>query len=123
MTRAVRECCPRRHEESGLATVWATAWILALLLVAEVGLVLGFAQARQHQVDSAADLVSLSAATRLQHGGNPCQSAARAAAANHVALTICRATRGDVVVGVRARLDLPFGLHPWVSASSRAGPL
>lgn len=121
MTRAARE--PLRHRgESGSATVWAAAWVLALLLVGEVGLVLGFAEARQHQVDAAADLASVSAAARMQRGDDPCESAARVAAANGVLLTDCKVQGGDVVVAVRSPVDLPFGLHPWVTASSRAGP-
>lgn len=108
--------------ESGVATVWATAWLLALLLVGDAGLVLGFAAARQHQVDGAADLVAVSAAARLQRGDSPCASAARVATANHVVLSACRVQDVDVIVTVGARVSLPFGLHRWASASSRAGP-
>lgn len=120
MPRAARKA--RRRGESGAATIWAAAWLMALASIGEVGLVLGFAESRQHQVDAAADLTSLSAASRMQRGGDPCEAALRVAAANEVVLTGCRVHDGDVIVAVRADVDLPFGLHPWVTASSRAGP-
>jgi secretion/DNA translocation related TadE-like protein len=102
--------------------VWAVAWVLVLVMVAGVGLVLGFAAARQHQVEAAADLVALSAAASLQRGLDPCSHAARVANANHVVLHRCRVSYDDVVIAVRAHLLLPFGLHPWISAHARAGP-
>jgi secretion/DNA translocation related TadE-like protein len=112
----------RARDSAGVATVWAVAWMLVLVLIGGVGLVLGFAAARQHQVDAAADLVALSAAASLQRGADPCSTAARVAAGNHVVLKRCQVTQADVVIAIRARVALPFGLHPWVSAQARAGP-
>ena len=122
MTPEVSDRRSRGCDESGIATVWATAWMLVFVLVGGVGLVLSVAEARQHQVDAAADLAALSAAARLQRPGEPCQAAADVATANHVVLVGCRVAAGDVVVSVRARVVLPFGLHPWVSSWARAGP-
>jgi secretion/DNA translocation related TadE-like protein len=112
----------RLRDSAGVATVWATAWMLVLVLVGGVGLVLGFAASRQHQVDAAADLVALSAAAGLHRGTDPCSVAARVASANRVTLHHCRVRREDVVVDVRAKVMLPFGVHPWISARARAGP-
>ncbi len=108
--------------QSGIASVWAIAWIFVCLTVGWVALALGVAVAGQHHVDAAADLTSLSAARTLQHAGAPCRTASVVAAANGVALTGCRVDGDDVVVAVRARLNLPFGLHPWVGGQARAGP-
>ena len=56
MTPEVSDRRSRGCDESGIATVWATAWMLVFVLVGGVGLVLSVAEARQHQVDAAADL-------------------------------------------------------------------
>lgn len=122
MTYRADERRRRFHDSAGVATVWATAWMLVLVLLGGVGLVLGFAVARQHQVDAAADLAALSAAARLQRDGDACSSAAKVARANGVDLVGCRRNNEDVVIAVRARIALPFGLGGWVSAQARAGP-
>jgi len=96
--------------------------MMGLVLIGGVGLVLAFAAARQHQVDAAADLVAVSAATSLQQGGEACSVAARVASANGVGVGMCRIVGGDVIVEVRTRVRLPFGLRPWISARARAGP-
>jgi secretion/DNA translocation related TadE-like protein len=112
----------RIRNSAGVATVWAVGWMLVLVLVGGVGLVLGFAAARQHQVDAAADLIALSAASSLQRDADPCATAARVATANRVVLQRCRVIEEDVAVAVRARVEFPFGLHGWVSGRARAGP-
>jgi secretion/DNA translocation related TadE-like protein len=96
--------------------------MLVLVLLGGLGLVLGFAVSRQHQVDAAADLVALSAAASLQRGSDACATAARVASANHVVLHQCRVAHEDVAVSVRAQVALPFGVHPWIAARARAGP-
>lgn len=108
--------------ERGIATVWAVAWMFVCLTVGGIGALLAGAEVSQHHVDGAADLAALSAAARLQRGGDPCPTAAAVSAANQVTLVRCRVDGEDVLVTVRARLDLPFGLHPWVSGEARAGP-
>jgi secretion/DNA translocation related TadE-like protein len=112
----------RIRDSAGVATVWAVGWMLVLVLVGGVGLVLGFAAARQHQVDAAADLVALSAASSLQRDAHPCVTAARVATANRVVLQRCQVIEEDVVVAVRAPVEFPFDLHGWVSGQARAGP-
>lgn len=111
------------RREHGMATVWAVGWMAVCLTVAWVALVLAAAAARQHQVDGAADLVSLSAAARLQRGGDACAAAASVAGANRVVLDECQVDGTDVRVAVRAPLDLPFGIHRWVRGEARAGPV
>ncbi len=109
--------------QHGIATVWAVAWMFLCLTVGAIGALVAAAEASQHHVDGAADLAALSAAARLQRGGDPCPAAAAVSAANEVTLVRCRVDGDDVLVVVRARLDLPFGLHPWVSGEARAGPV
>lgn len=108
--------------ETGLATIWAACWMAVCLSVAGVAMTLAAAVAAQHHVDGAADLVSLSAAARLQHGADACAVAARAARANGVALQHCSVDGQDVVVVVSVRLRLPFGIDRQAQAAARAGP-
>ncbi len=112
----------RTEAERGIATVWAAGWMAVCLTVGLVGLALAAAAASQHRLDGAADLVSLSAAGRLQRGGNACAVAAAVATANRVLLADCRVVGNDVVVTVRALVELPFGIRRWASAQARAGP-
>lgn len=108
--------------EVGSATVWAAAWMLALMQVALLGLVVGAAVARQHRLDAAADLASLAAAAALRAGGTPCAAGSRTAGANHARLVRCRVDGRDVVVMVVDRLVLPFGIRLRISSTARAGP-
>jgi secretion/DNA translocation related TadE-like protein len=105
-----------------MAVVWSIFWMFACIMVGGLAAVGALAEARQHAVDASADLVSLSAAAGLQHGHDACEMAATVAAANSVTLARCSIEGSDVVVEVRTRLDLPFGLHPDVYARARAGP-
>ncbi|HET7172971.1 MAG TPA: Rv3654c family TadE-like protein [Nocardioidaceae bacterium] len=108
--------------ESGSATVWAAAWILALMQVALLGVVVGAAVARQHRLDAGADLASLAAAAALQAGGAPCVAGRRTAEANHATLVRCLVDGRDVVVVVVDRLELPFGIRLKIRSTARAGP-
>lgn len=111
-----------RRDPQGVATVWAITWMAVLVVLASIGGLLGVAASRQHHVDAAADLVAISAAARLQRGGDACSMAMDVAIANRVVLARCRVAGRDVVVEVRERLTLPFDLHPWISGQARAGP-
>lgn len=112
-----------RLAESGIATVWAVAWMLVCLCVGWVALLAAMITARQHHLDGAADLVSLSAAARLQRGGDACDLASKIAAANAVELSSCEVeSRNDVIVSVRTSMALPFGVDGDLTATSRAGP-
>lgn len=112
----------RTSSQAGIAVVWALAWMYVCLTLSGVALVLSYAEARQHQVDGSADLAAIAAAAALQRGDDACRAASATAGANHVTLSSCRVEGLDVVVGVQARVNLPFGLHPWAHADSRAGP-
>jgi len=78
--------------------------------------------ARQHHVDGAADLVALSAAARVQDGGNGCEAAAQFATSNRVTLLACDLDGDDVVVEVSTMLRLPFGIEGRLESRARAGP-
>jgi secretion/DNA translocation related TadE-like protein len=116
----------RRREHTagqhGFATIWAVGWIGCLLTVGWLSLLLAVGVSRQHHLDGSADLVSLSAATALQHGSAPCTTARRIAIANHVELTDCMVDRDDVTISVEDSLALPLGLHLRITSRSRAGP-
>ncbi|MGI8700428.1 MAG: Rv3654c family TadE-like protein [Nocardioidaceae bacterium] len=114
---------PTHDHDSGIATTWAVCWMAVCLTVGWIALVLAAAVARQHSVDGAADLASLSAAARLQSGGDPCAAAARVAAANGVLLSRCHVDGEDVVVTVRELLRMPFGIRRWAEGQARAGPV
>jgi len=110
------------RDEAGFATVWGLCWIVVCLLVAWMALLASMVVARQHHLDGAADLTSLSAAARLQRGGDPCELAERIAQDNHASMSSCRVEGHDVVVEVRDVVDLPFGMQGQLVATARAGP-
>lgn len=112
----------RRLDQSGVATVWAVTWIFVVSSVGWLGITAASIATRQHQLDGAADLVSLSAAGRLQRGGDPCVLAAEVASANRVSITSCQRDGSDVVVTVATSINLPFGVDGGLTASARAGP-
>jgi secretion/DNA translocation related TadE-like protein len=112
----------RRASQSGIATVWALAWVGVCTTLAWVGAALAVGAAHQHHADASADLVSLSAASALQRGGDACRAASTTAAANKVALTRCRVVGADVLVAVREDVRLPFGVQVAMTGAARAGP-
>lgn len=113
---------PERAEH-GVATVWAALWSVLLATVGFIVALGAAAEARQHQVDSVADLAALSAATTLERQvGDACATAARIARAAEVELASCAVIGADVAVTVHTRLALPFGLRPSITSSARAGP-
>lgn len=116
---------PRRRiraDESGVATVWAAAWIFVVTTLAWVGMIAAAATARQHKVDGSADLVAVSAAASLQRGGDACRTAARLASSNAVVLDSCRVDGEDVVVSVTDELSLPLAIRRQLIGHARAGP-
>ncbi len=120
--RSRRGARPLASGQSGMATVWAVCWVAVCLTVGWVGIGLAAAEARQHHIDGAADLAAVSAAARLQRGGDPCAAAVTVAEVNDVLLADCRTEGEDVVVTVREEVALPFGIRRWVWGEARAGP-
>jgi secretion/DNA translocation related TadE-like protein len=110
------------RSESGIASIWAAWWLLACAIVGGLAFVGASVAARQHHLDGAADLAAVSAAARLQRGGDPCRAAAEIANANDVSLRSCRVVSHDVVVSVTESLSLPFGIGGRLGAEARAGP-
>lgn len=110
----------RRHD--GFATVWGITWIVVILFIGWACLLVAVAVARQHKVDGAADLVALSAASRVQDGGDGCEAAAQRAADNAVTLVACDLEGSDVIVEVSTVLRLPFGIDGTLVSHARAGP-
>ncbi len=110
------------RNDDGFATVWGITWVVVILCIGWVALLAAFAVARQHHVDGAADLVALSAAARVQDGGDGCEAAAQLAASNRVTLLACDLEGSDVVVEVGTTLRLPFGIEGRLESRARAGP-
>ncbi|MDQ3486020.1 MAG: flp pilus-assembly TadE/G-like family protein [Actinomycetota bacterium] len=113
---------PTARHDDGFATVWGITWVVVILSIGWVCLLAAFAVARQHHVDGAADLVALSAAARVQDGGNGCEAAAQLAASNRVTLLACDLDGDDVVVEVSTVLRLPLGIEGRLVSRARAGP-
>jgi secretion/DNA translocation related TadE-like protein len=113
----------RHRFEGGFATVWAAGWIFVCLSIGWVSLLVTAVVATSHHLDSAADLVSLAGATRVQAGSDGCTAAQQVADSNGVELTACRVLADDVVVTVEASVALPFGLDGRLSSTARAGPV
>jgi secretion/DNA translocation related TadE-like protein len=78
--------------------------------------------ARQHHADAAADMSALSAAQRLQRGGDACAAAELVAAAHESSLIRCSIEGDDVRVEVAARMGMPLGLSVDLRGVARAGP-
>lgn len=108
--------------DSGFATIWAVGWILVCLSIGWLSLLAAAVVARQHHLDSTADLASIAAATRVQVGSDGCAAAQQVAERNGVELTACGVHDDDVVVTVEDRADLPFGLDGRLMSKARAGP-
>ena len=112
----------RRRTDDGVATVWAAAWIFVCVMVGWLSMLAAAVVAAQHHLDGAADLSSLSAAARLQRGGDACAAAARIAEANSVTLSRCAREGADVVVTVTDAIRLPFSVDGSLTSTARAGP-
>jgi len=97
-------------------------WIFVLLSVGWLGVMATAVASRQHHLDGAADLASLSAAARLQRDGDPCALAAEIASANKVVVSSCQLEGSDVIVTVETSMSLPFGLDGELTSAARAGP-
>jgi secretion/DNA translocation related TadE-like protein len=115
-------CASGARNDDGMATVWGLAWVAVCLSVGWLTVLATVVAAAQHSVDGAADLAALSAAGRLQRGGDACVTARRIAADNAVALTGCEIRQSDVVVTVQGTVSLPLGLDGKLTAKARAGP-
>lgn len=117
-----------RRRERGVATGLAAAGLLvlaALLAFAVGGLLL---QVAAHRVQGAADLVALAGAQAKAWGGaEPCAAAARAAAADGVALIECGVAGDELsfVVTVTVRTSVgplgAFGAALEPAATAHAG--
>lgn len=110
------------RSEVGAATVLALAWILVLAAMAWAGMLIAAAAARQHHVDGAADVVAVSAASRLQRGDDACAVASDFASRNEVVLRLCRVDGDDVVIAVSDRISVGFGIRRDLVGQARAGP-
>lgn len=114
----------RLADDRGVATVFASFVMLALLVVAMSIVHVGSSVAARHQAQSAADLAALAAAGALDGGDeSACVAAETIARRMSVSLAGCSVEDWDVVVTVTAKKDLAaFGTKE-VRAVARAGPV
>jgi secretion/DNA translocation related TadE-like protein len=111
----------RSANEAGLATVWAVAWMTVCAAFAIVIAAAAVATARQHAVDSAADLAALSGAAAIQHSADGCAAAELAARSNRARLRACHVKGDDIALEVDAQVTL-LGLRFRLNSESHAGP-
>jgi len=99
------------------------AWLSVLAVIGAVGLLMALVAAAQHQVESAADLAAVSAATHVGDGQGPaCAAARRVASTMHARVTSCRVNGFDVTVDVASTVETPVR-SVVLTASARAGPV
>ena len=113
--------------DCGAATVWTLALLSVVLLAGLVSSTVAVHVVARQRISTVADIAALAAA---QSVGDPCESAARAAAANDAALATCTTDGVDVVVTVtrpppelvQRVLRLLGATASDLSATARAGP-
>jgi secretion/DNA translocation related TadE-like protein len=99
------------------------AWLAVLAVIGVVGLLVTLVAAAQHQVESAADLAAVSAATHVADGQSvACAAAARVAGSMHARVTSCRVDGFDVTVELVSTIEIPSRTLS-LRASARAGPI
>lgn len=117
--------CPKEDaRDRGSATLFAVGIAAVLLGACMVGVLWAAVSVGHHRVDSAADLVALSAAESQQSSpGDACITAARIADVQGVALKTCRTVGETVVVAVTVSLHLGVLGTPTLTGQARAGPI
>lgn len=98
------------------------AWLTVLAVVGMVALLVTLVAAAQHQVESAADLAAVSAASHVGDGERAaCASADRVAESMRARVTSCRLVGFDVWIDVASTVDTPLK-RLTLTSSARAGP-
>ncbi len=98
------------------------AWFTVLAVLVTVALLVALVAAAQHQVEAAADLAALSAATHIADGEEQaCRAAGRVAASMRAAVTDCRVRGLDVELDVQSIVNLR-ARRLVLTATARAGP-
>jgi secretion/DNA translocation related TadE-like protein len=121
-TPRLRPIVARGRREAGSATVMSLSWLAVLAVIGTVGLLVTLVAAAQHQVESAADLAAVSAATHIGEGQPvACAAASRVASSMRARVTSCRLDGFDVAVEVASTVSIPSRTLV-LTASARAGP-
>jgi secretion/DNA translocation related TadE-like protein len=108
--------------ERGAATVLAVSFLGVLLLVGSALAVAGAMVVAHRAAQSAADLAALAGARVDAAGTQPCEAAAKVAAANDARLTACTVTARSVTVEVTVAGPRWLGQPHDLTARARAGP-
>lgn len=114
----------RRHDDSGVATVWAAGAIAAVLVVFTVIVWLGAAAITRHRATGAADLAALAAAAYARDGPQvACGHAARVTGRMGAALDSCELHGWDALIRVSVEPDGVLAAFGGAEAKARAGPV
>ncbi|WP_112241394.1 Rv3654c family TadE-like protein [Kribbella monticola] len=112
-----------RRRELGAGTVLALCVAMVLFTAGGVAVLWAAISVGTHRVTAAADMVALSAAQALQAGEpDPCRTAQRIAATQHVDLRTCQLQGQTVTVEVGIVLHLGVLGSPSINTPARAGP-
>jgi secretion/DNA translocation related TadE-like protein len=112
-----------RHDDAGVASVWAATAAAVLLLVGTVGVDVAAAVRARHVAAAAADLSALAAAGRSVEGADvACRVAADIAARNGAEVAACRLDGWDALVETRVRWSGLLPIRGPATARARAGP-
>lgn len=110
--------------DRGSVTVWLAGLTVLVGLALAAGMAYAAAAVARHQVEAAADLAALAAATRVPDGVSAaCATGRNTAGRNGGVLTACHLVGEDVVVEVvRSVTVIGLGVQRAV-ARARAGPV
>lgn len=113
-----------RHDDRGVATVWAATAVAVLIAVLAAMLDLAGATAVRHRAEAAADLAALAAAGHAQDGGEAaCARATQIAASGGARVVLCRLRGWEAVVEVEMGVRLSLLGATTVRGRARAGPV
>ena len=114
-----------RRGDRGSATIWVLCCCTVILALVAATLAVGAAVIARHRASVVADLAALAAAQSLVEGAaQPCQPAARVAAAQGGRLVRCAVVGGvvEVITEVAVARTGPLSALSPARARARAGP-
>ncbi|MBC3194140.1 flp pilus-assembly TadE/G-like family protein [Pseudonocardia sp. C8] len=112
-----------RHDDAGVASMWAATAAAVLLLTATAGVDLAAAVRARHVAGAAADLSALAAAAHVVEGpATACRVATELTARNGAVLTGCRLDGWDALVETEVRWSGLLPTRGPATGRARAGP-
>lgn len=113
----------QRHNDHGVATVYACLGVVIMLAVLGLALQLGAATLARQRAETGADLAALAGAAKVLQGpGVVCAKVVAIATANEVAVDSCTVNGTDVLVIVRSQVNTG-PISGSATGRARAGPV